>query len=136
MRGGRVLPAPGLAYGTDGWCRGARRLPGLSFVEFHEKTTGMKSRLWVLSTPVDGTLVEVVLVSQVREIRKPGRFVAGLGFLPMRLRHRLMNLIILREEKRFVSQDVVIWERKRYRSPGLRLVHKATREPRWKLPPG
>ena len=38
----------------------------------------------MLATPVDGTFVEVVLVTQVREIRKPGRLIVGLGFLPMR----------------------------------------------------
>lgn len=90
---------------------------GYSFVEFVEKTIGMESRLWVLATPVDGTLVDVVLVSQVREIRKPGRFFAGFGFLPVSLRHRLMNRIALSQEKRFVLQDVVIWERKRYQTP-------------------
>ncbi len=90
---------------------------GYSLVEFHEKTISMDSRLWVLATPVDGTLVEVVLVSQVREIRKPGRFFAGLRFLPVAMRHRVMNRIVLSEERRFVLQDVVIWERKKYQAP-------------------
>ena len=90
---------------------------GYSFVEFREKTIGMDARLWVLATPVDGTLVDIVLVSQTREMRKPGRPILGLGFLPTRLRHRLMNFFLLKEEKRYVSQDVVIWERKRYQSP-------------------
>ncbi len=88
---------------------------GYSLVEFHEKTIGMDARLWVFATPVDGELIEMTLVSQVREIRKPRRFISGLGFVPMKLRHRLMNLIILRNEKKFVLQDVVIWERKQYR---------------------
>ena len=90
---------------------------GYSLVEFHERSIGMDSRLWVLATPVDGTVIDLTLVSQVREIRKPKRFIAGLGFLPVRLRHRLMNGIMLSEERRFVSQDVVIWERKRYQAP-------------------
>ena len=77
----------------------------------------MDARLWVLSTPVDGTLIDLTLVTQVHEIRKPGRFVTGLGFLPVSLRHRLMSRLLLSEERRFVMQDVVIWERKRYRSP-------------------
>ncbi len=89
---------------------------GYSFVEVHEKTIGMDSRLWVFATPIDGALIEFVLVSQVREIRRPRRFITGLGFLPTSLRHRLMNVILLREEKRFVLQDVIIWERKRFRS--------------------
>ena len=90
---------------------------GFSFVEFHERTIGMDARLWVLSTPVDGTFVEMTLVTQVRRIRRPGRFLAGLGFLPGRLRHGLMSRLLLAEEKRYVMQDVVIWERERYRSP-------------------
>ena len=90
---------------------------GFSFVEVHEKTIGMDSRLWVLSTPIDGEFVEVTLVSQAREVAKPGRFIVGLGFLPKKLRNRLMNRILIHEERRFVAQDVVIWERKRYQSP-------------------
>ena len=90
---------------------------GYSLVEFHEKKIGMRSRLWVLSTPVDGKFVELTLATQVREIRKPGQFITGLGFLPVRLRHRLMARLVLSEERRYVKQDVVIWDRKRYQSP-------------------
>lgn len=90
---------------------------GYSFVEFHEKAIGMDSRLWVLSTPVDGEFVELNLVSQTREVARPGRYIVGLGFLPKKLRNRLMNRILIHEERRFVAQDVVIWERKRYQSP-------------------
>ena len=59
----------------------------------------------------------MVLVSQVRDNPKPGRFITGLGFLPMRLRRSVMNLVLIQGEKWFVGQDVTIWERKRYRSP-------------------
>ena len=90
---------------------------GFSFVEVHEKTIGMDSRLWVLSTPVDGEFVELTLVSQAREVARPGRFIVGLGFLPRKLRNRVMNRILIYEERRYVAQDVVIWERKRYQSP-------------------
>ena len=45
---------------------------GYSFVEIHEHSIGMDLRLWVLATPVDGTLIDLSLVSQVREIRNPG----------------------------------------------------------------
>ena len=90
---------------------------GYSFVEIHEKTIDMRARLWVLPTPIDGTLMDLVLVSQLHEIRKPRRFISGLGFLPRKLRHRLMNEILLSQQKRDVLQDVVIWERKRFRTP-------------------
>ena len=90
---------------------------GYSFVEIHEKTIDMNARLWVLPTPIDGTLLDLVLVSQLREIRKPRRFITGLGFLPGKLRQDLMNHILLSQQKRDVLQDVVIWERKRFRTP-------------------
>lgn len=89
---------------------------GYSFVKIHERSIGMDSRLWVLATPIDGTLVEMVLAGQVREMRKPKRLVVGLRFLPLRLRSRMMNKIIISAQKRDVLQDVVIWGRKQYRS--------------------
>ena len=89
---------------------------GYSFVNIREHSIGMDSRLWVLATPVDGTLIEVTLVGQVREIRKPKRPIVGLRFLPLSLRARMMNKVILSAQKRDVLQDVVIWGRKQYRS--------------------
>ena len=59
---------------------------GYSFVEIRERSIGMDLRLWVLATPVDGTLIDLSLVSQVREIRNPKRKILGLGFLPPGLR--------------------------------------------------
>ena len=90
---------------------------GYSFVEIHEKTIDMRARLWVLPTPVDGATLELVLAGQVREIRKPGRFVTGLGFVPAPWRHRVMRSFLLSQQKQDVLQDVVIWNRKRFRSP-------------------
>ena len=90
---------------------------GYSFVEIHEKTIDFHARMWVLATPVDGTFIDLTLATQASEIRRPGRLIAGLGFLPVSLRHQLMSRFFLSEEKRFVLQDVVIWERKRYRVP-------------------
>ena len=68
---------------------------GYSFVEIVERTIGMRFRLWVLATPVDGSLIDMVLVSQLRELRKPRRPISGLGFLPVKLRTRLMNRILM-----------------------------------------
>ena len=89
---------------------------GYSFVEIREKSIGMDMRLWVLSTPVDGTLIDLSLVSQVREIRSPKRWISGLGFLPVRLRAPLMNRFIASQQEKDVRRDVIIWSRKRYRS--------------------
>lgn len=88
---------------------------GYSLVEIHEKTIEMHARYWVLATPVDSRRVELVLVNQVRQMRKPRRFIVGLRFLPMKLRHKVLNQILLSQQKRDVRQDVVIWERMRYR---------------------
>ena len=72
---------------------------GYSFVEIREKKIGMNARMWVLATPVDGTRIALTLATQVREIRKPGRFFAGLGFLPTRFRHGLLSRFFLSEER-------------------------------------
>ena len=89
---------------------------GYSFVEISEQSIGMDLRLWVLATPVDGTLVDMNLVSQVREIRSPKRWVAGLGFLPVGLRAPVMNKFISIMQKGDVLQDEIIWRSKRYES--------------------
>ena len=87
---------------------------GYSFVEIREHSIGMDMRLWVLASPVDGTLVDFSLVSQIKEIRRPKRLVVGLGFLPVNLRATIMNKFISHFQHRDVMQDVVIWSRKRY----------------------
>ena len=89
---------------------------GYSFVEVHERSIPMDSRLWVLATPVDGTVIEVVLAAQVRELRKPKRPIMGLRFVPLRMRAKILNRIMMLGQKRDVLQDVEIWRRKRYRS--------------------
>ncbi|MDE2838204.1 MAG: Rieske 2Fe-2S domain-containing protein [Chloroflexota bacterium] len=88
---------------------------GYSFVEIREHTIGMDARLWVLATPVDGTLIDLSLASQVREIHDPKRRIGGLGFLPVRLRGPIMNRFIASQQEHDVRQDVVIWSRKQYR---------------------
>ena len=87
---------------------------GYSFVGIREHSIGMDMRLWVLATPVDGTLIDVSLVSQVREIRSPKRWLAGLGFLPVKWRAPIMNRFIASQQRRDVLQDVIIWSRKKY----------------------
>ena len=89
---------------------------GYSFVEIREHSIGMDMRLWVLATPVDGTLIDLSLASQVREVRGPKRWIAGLGFLPPRWRAPVMNKFIGTLQERDVQQDVVIWSRKQYQS--------------------
>ena len=87
---------------------------GYSFVEVREHGLGMETRLWVLATPVDGDMLEMVLVSQVKRLRKPKRAIIGMRFLPPGLRTWVMNKIIIAAQKRDVLSDVVIWDRKQY----------------------
>ena len=89
---------------------------GYSFVQIHERSIGMDFRLWILATPVDGTMIDLSVVSQMGEIRSPSRWIVGLGFLPTRLRAPVMNRFIAAFEKRDVLQDVPIWSSKQYRS--------------------
>lgn len=88
---------------------------GYSFVDIREHSIGMDLRLWVLATPVDGTLVDLSLASQIREIRRPKRLIVGLGFLPPGFRTRIMNKLVISAQMKDVQQDVVIWQRRRYR---------------------
>ncbi len=87
---------------------------GYSFVEIHERSIGMNLRLWVLATPVDGDLIDLSLVSQAREVRKPKRLIAGLGFLPVKMRAPIMNKFMAAQQKGDVLQDLVIWGNKKY----------------------
>ena len=89
---------------------------GYSFVEIRERNIGADMRLWVLATPVDGTLIDLSLVSQVRESRKPKRWIVGLGFLPVGLGAPIFNKFMAAMQQQDVLQDVVIWSHKRYRS--------------------
>ena len=89
---------------------------GYSFVAIREHSIGMDARLWVLATPVDGTLIDVVLAGQVRNIRDPKRLRVLLRLVPPGLRAGLVNQFLLTMQKRDVLQDVAIWGRKRYRS--------------------
>ncbi len=89
---------------------------GYSYVEIREKSIGMDMRMWILATPVDGVLIDMTLASQVREIRNPKRIVAGLRFLPVKLRAPVMNRFIASRQDRDVKDDIVVWSRKKYLS--------------------
>ena len=88
---------------------------GYSIVEVHERCIDMRTRLWVLATPVDGDTIELTLANQLRSLRRPLRPFVGLRFLPVGLRTRIMSKILIHYQKNDVLQDVVIWDRKQYR---------------------
>lgn len=87
---------------------------GYSFIEVRERTIGLKSRFWVLATPIDGKVMEMTLVNRLQKMTKPNHFIIGMRFLPVSLRTRLMNKIIVYSQRHDVMQDVVVWSRKVY----------------------
>ena len=89
---------------------------GYSFVQTREHTIGMDMRIWILATPVDGVVIDMWIVMQVAGLRKPGRWLAGLGFLPVKFRAPVMNRFLAPFQHSDVLQDVVIWGRKRHRT--------------------
>ncbi len=89
---------------------------GYSFVEVQERAIGIPMRLWILATPVDGTVIDLSVVSQVGEVREPKRRILGLGFLPVRRRAPIINRFMARFQQHDVLQDVPIWNAKRHRS--------------------
>ena len=89
---------------------------GYSLVEVHEHSINMDTRLWVLSTPIDGKFIELTLVSQVRQLRNLKGVGHGLRLLPLGLRTRLMNKVLISSQEHDVMQDVVIWRNLKHRS--------------------
>ncbi len=89
---------------------------GYSFVQTRELTIGMDLRIWVLATPVDGTVIDLWIIMQVGELRRPKRWIAGLGFLPVKFRASVMCKFLAPMQHKDVLQDVIIWSRKQYRS--------------------
>ena len=88
---------------------------GYSFVDITERTISLRSRLWVLATPLDGTYMELVLASQTQEIARLRRPIVGLRFLPRRVRATVTNRLMLFQQVNDVRQDIPIWARKIFR---------------------
>ena len=89
---------------------------GISQVDIREHSIGMDMRLWVFATPVDGTLIDLSIVSQVREIHSPKRIFAGLGFLPRKIRAPILNNFVASQQIKDIKKDIAVWGRKKYRS--------------------
>lgn len=89
---------------------------GISQVDIREHSIGMDMRLWVFATPVDGTLIDLSILSEVRDIRSPKRLLSGLGFLPMKMRAPILNKFVASQQIKDIKKDIVIWGRKKYRS--------------------
>ena len=88
---------------------------GYSAVDITEHSIPVRSRFWVLATPLDGTYMDLVLANQTQETDRVGPGIMGLGFLPKRVRAQLLNYILLEEQVKDVEQDVPIWNRRVFR---------------------
>ncbi len=89
---------------------------GFSNVTIHERSIDMHINFYVLATPVDGKNINLVLASQVKEMRQPKRAIVGLGIVPLKLRAGLMNRFIMLMQQKDVMDDVHIWRDKQYLS--------------------
>lgn len=89
---------------------------GYSYVEVREHSIPMDMRLWILATPIDGTLIDLYMPTQMRPVQNPRRRVMGLSFLPHHLRAAITNRFMAAYQRSDVLQDVTIWTRKQYRS--------------------
>ena len=89
---------------------------GYSFVDAREQSIPLNMRIWILSVPVDGTLLDMSVIMQVQEVRAPSRRIVGLGFLPRRLRAPILNRLMAPAQHRDVVQDLTIWTNKKFKS--------------------
>ena len=87
---------------------------GYSQVDFEERTIGYRSRLWILSTPIDGASVEMTIATQVSGLARPRGVAIPLRLLPNRARHGLINWFSVWMAAAYVKEDIVIWGGKRY----------------------
>ena len=85
---------------------------GYSFIELHERVSGLHLRQWILSTPLDDTHIDLVIALQFKRW-EPGQNWQG-TLLLRGLSPRLLSRFFLSRVKHDVKQDRTIWENKRY----------------------
>lgn len=90
---------------------------GHSRVDVRVPELGVRGRLLVLPTPIDGERLDLRLAVAVEEPRAARGAALPLRLLPARLAARLVRSTFLRMGVRDVQQDVAIWENKRYVDP-------------------
>lgn len=85
---------------------------GYSFVEFHERVSGLYLRQWIMNSPVNDTHIDMVIALQVKRWEPGQKWLATLlvrclppGWLPR---------FFISRVKHDVRQDMRIWENKRY----------------------
>ena len=108
----RKVKLAGLSFLTDIAAKTHVWGVGYSFVEFHERVSGLCLRQWILATPVDYTHAEMVIVLQVRRWEPGQKWLAAL--LLKCLPTSWLPRFFISRVKHDVRQDMTIWESKRY----------------------
>ncbi len=92
---------------------------GYSLVEMCVPRLGIRARLFVLATPLDGTNIRLQVAQSFFENTSPAKISPLLAWVP----HALLNPLLARSTfnglVHDVQQDFVIWQHKRYVQPPL-----------------
>lgn len=92
---------------------------GLGYSIVHARTLSLKThtRHWVLPTPIDGEHIDLHVGLSVQEFEDPNVILQGLGLLPRGWLTRQAVGPTMAGYVHDVSQDIAIWENKRYIHP-------------------
>lgn len=90
---------------------------GWSFVDVSIAELGMRSRHYVLPTPIDGDRIELRIAYAIQDLPEPGRVSPAFRLLPRKLATRLVGAAAWRGYQGDVAQDLDIWTNKAYLHP-------------------
>ncbi len=90
---------------------------GWSLVESRVPSLGIRTRQYVLPTPLDEEHLEMRLAATVQTPASPGKIFPLLALLPATLVRSLLAEVTFRGFRSDVEQDLAIWENKRYLHP-------------------
>jgi nitrite reductase/ring-hydroxylating ferredoxin subunit len=90
---------------------------GYSFVEVDIPMYGMRTRQFVLPTPVGDGKINLKIGMSVRQIDRPARLHPLLSMVPRRLLNRIVSRQAFRGYAHDVRQDFAIWQNKIYIDP-------------------
>jgi nitrite reductase/ring-hydroxylating ferredoxin subunit len=90
---------------------------GYSFVETYIPKYGIKTRHFVLPTPIEGNFINLKIGMSLKHIDKPSKIHPLLSLIPTKLIEAFILNAAFRGYKHDVSQDFKIWENKIYITP-------------------
>lgn len=90
---------------------------GYSFVQVEIPKMGMRTRQFVLSTPIGDNKIQLRIALAVEYIKKPGKIFPPFALLPSKLITKLVSKGAFKGFMHDVGQDFKIWENKVYVQP-------------------